>query len=146
MSFFSAPDVIQSIRNKSFAKVAYLSGLNGSLIKYVPSGTPEEHALALRWREELNYEFDHSRSIQGTIRQLAAVGDLSVIQSSEIWGGKVGKISPQFTLYSAASLSAMPSKVVKQPAFSQVFANRNEDLKFARSRMYQQPEQQYGFI
>lgn len=146
MSFFSAPDVIHSIRNKSFATVAYLSGLNGSLIKYVPSGTPEEHALALRWREELNYEFDHSRSIQGTIRQLAAVGDLSVIQSSEIWGGKVGKISPQFTLYSAVTLSAMPSKVVKQPAFSRVFANRNEALKFARSRMYQQPEQQYGFI
>ena len=42
MSFFSAPDIIHSIRNKSFATVAYLSGLNGSLIKYVPSGTPEE--------------------------------------------------------------------------------------------------------
>ena len=146
MSFFSAPDVIHAIRNKAFATVAYLSGLNGSLIKYVPSGSTAEHALALRWREELNYEFDHSKTIQGTIRQLAAVGDLSVIQSSEIWGGKVGKITPQFTLYSATVISNMPSKAIKHPAYSQVFDSRQAAIKFARSRMYQQPEQQYGFI
>lgn len=145
-SFFSPPDFIHIVRQRAFAPATYLSGLNGSLIKYVASGSSDEQALAVRFRQETQAEFDQSKTVLDFILPMARAGELSVLQSSEIWGGKVGKLGPEFKVYSAASPVYGPGKVLKQPACSPIFTSLNAAAKFARRRVYEQPEQQYGYL
>lgn len=52
------------------------------------------------------------------IRSVAAVGELSVIQSNEIWGWKVGKLGADVDIYNLSSPVQTISKKVQQPAYS----------------------------
>lgn len=54
MNFFSPPDVVFAIGMRGFAAAAYLSGLNGSLIKYVPSGSADEEAVRVAFARALD--------------------------------------------------------------------------------------------
>lgn len=142
MNFFSPPDVVFAIGMRGFAAAAYLSGLNGSLIKYVPSGSADEEAVRVAFARAL----DRKKPMIDYIRSVAAVGELSVIQSNEIWGWKVGKLGADVDIYNLSSPVQTISKKVQQPAYSPFFASSLDAVKFARLRLYQQPERQYGYI
>ena len=142
MNFFSPPDVVFAIGMRGFAAVAYLSGLNGSLLKYVPSGSAEEEAVSVSFRGAL----DRRKPMIDYIRAVARVGELSVIQSNDIWGWKVGKLEADVAIYNPTMPIQATSKKVQQPAYSPFFSSSLEAVKYARLRLYQQPERQYGYI
>lgn len=142
MNFFSPPDVIFTVGMRGFARAGYLSGLNGSLIKYVPSGSDAEHALVQAYQKGII----RAKRLIEYVHELSAAGELSVIQTNDIWGWKVGKVGADFSIYVPAAGIDAPSKRVQQPAYSPVFTTLLEAVKFTRLRQYQQPEQQYGYI
>lgn len=142
MNFWSPPDVVFTVGMRGFASVGYLSGLNGSLIKYVPSGSEQEAALVQSYQKGII----RTKQLLSYVLELAAVGELSVIQTNEIWGWKVGRIGADFKLYDSTAMVQASGKRVQQPAFSPAFSTLLDAVKFTRLRQYQQPDQQYGFI
>lgn len=142
MNFFSPPDVIFTVGMRGFAQAGYVSGLNGSLIKYVPSGSDAEHALVQAYQRGII----RAKRLIEYVHELSAAGELSVIQTNDMWGWKVGKVGADFSIYVPAAGIDAPSKRVLQPAYSPVFTTLLEAVKFTRLRQYQQPEQQYGYI
>lgn len=142
MNFFSPPDVVFTVGMRGFARVGYLSGLNGSLIKYVPSGSEQEAALVEGYQKGLV----RAKQLISYVHELAAVGELSVIQTNDIWGWKVGKVDADFKIYNPATLPQAPNKQIQQPAYSPVFSSLLDAVKYTRLRLYQQPEQQFGYL
>ena len=97
LNFFSDLDFIADVSAQSFFRSAYLSGPDGLLLKYSPSGTREELSYYL-WLE-VGAPRDNPVAVFGVeniIRKVASVGELKVIVSNADWGGSVGRVPPDW--------------------------------------------------
>ena len=110
LSFFSSTDIFVMIRVRHIAAAHYLSGPDGSLLKYVASGSPSELAFMER-RDTLAFH--------ELIAQLAEAGELSVLATNTVWGTR-GRIRKGLKV---ASLLADDHAM--QPLFSAVFPRRD---------------------
>lgn len=146
VQFFSSIDIGVNHLNTYFASVHYLSAVNGVLLKYEASGSAAEEKLAIRFfndARERRLTFD---SIDGYIRATAMAGTLSVIQSSEVWDWKVGKVDGTYKLYKPGNtLDVVPGAMLR-PAFSPVASSLKALLNYVRNRTERVVESHYGFV
>lgn len=97
INFFSDMDFISDVSERSFFRSAYLSGPDGLLLKYSPSGTKEEFSY-YHWLKA-GAPRDNPVGVFGVvniIRKVASIGELKVIVSNADWGGSVGKVPPDW--------------------------------------------------
>lgn len=97
INFFSDMDFVADGSERSFFRSTYLSGPDGLLLKYSPSGSREEFSYYLwlkagapRGNPEEVY------GVPNIIRKVASIGELKVIVSNADWGGSVGKVPPDW--------------------------------------------------
>ncbi|MFP3507734.1 hypothetical protein, partial [Burkholderia sp. SIMBA_062] len=84
MSFYSIPDVILTQQDRLTLPYAYLSGPDGTLLRYQVSHSEEEAQYA-RWLSESgpwDSPHAHDGSLEGVFKKLAAVGTLRFLLSS----------------------------------------------------------------
>lgn len=115
ISFFSADDQAFVIGNRAFAPAHYLSGPEGSLLKYVSSGSAEEKTLLQQLLGERKIE--PFNEFEGAIWNLATAGDLRVVVPNRVWGGVRGRVARGWTLGSPLSPAGT---VQEQPFFTPV--------------------------
>ncbi|MFZ3280073.1 DUF4329 domain-containing protein [Pseudomonas sp.] len=93
INFFSSSDFIGDVAGQEVFPSAYLSGPDGTLLKYSPSGSAAEFDY-YRWHEAGSPP-DHPHGtydVPAIIARFAAVGELKVIVSSADWGHDVGRV------------------------------------------------------
>jgi hypothetical protein len=93
LNFFSDIDFVSDVSERAFFASAYLSGPDGVLLKYSPSGSKDElsyynwlRAGAPRGNPIAVY------GVENIIRKVAALGELKVIVSNADWGESVGRV------------------------------------------------------
>ena len=147
LSFFSPGDIAFTIQHRYFTKTHYLSGLNGSLIKYVSSGSREEAEYYPKLTNLTDPNTPYPvKKMQDYILKVASIGQLTVLQTSEIWGGKTGRVDQSFKIYKAEARLDLPEKVLNIPAYSQVYSSLKTALRRMRQRVLSMTEHQYGVI
>lgn len=112
ISFYSAGDFLGDVSARDFFRSAYLSGPDGSLLKYVSSGSPEERAYVL-WHQSgaPSGRPPAINDVMGLINKLATVGELKVIVSNADWGHSVGRVPADWkagTPFSTGTITEMP--------------------------------------
>ena len=99
LGFFSPPDMQVMIGFRDLAGIHYLSGPEGSLLKYVASGSTQEAAFLQRLKDIAPGDMDIHEDV---IPQLADAGELSVLVANTVWGEfagvstKVGEWAPDW--------------------------------------------------
>ena len=146
VNFFSNIDLLLNNQNAYFSRVHYLSGVNGSLLKYVASGSAKERALAERIYGDTEKGILTFDSAVGFVKAAVSVGDLSVIQSSEVWDGHLGSIGSDYQSFTPKSLEDIAPVIIAQPAFGPVFSTVELALKDVRARIHRTSESLYGVI
>lgn len=146
VQFFSSVDIGLNRLNAYFAPVHYLSAVNGVLLKYEASGSAYEAELASRIFKDTQAQRLTFDSIEGYIQAAAQAGTLSVIQSSEVWGWKVGKVDSSFNVYKPGNSLDVVSSVMRRPAFSPVASSLNALLNYVRNRAERVVDCHYGFV
>ncbi|KAF1022346.1 MAG: hypothetical protein GAK37_03375 [Pseudomonas sp.] len=135
MSFYSVPDIGFNYQERARFTQAYLSGPDGALLKYQPTGSAAEagfvHWLATNgpWTSP----HAHDGTVEGVYRKLASVGRLSFVLSSPAWGGSMGPVPTNWVPYQAFDASPMPLPC------GPVFADKQQALLRAWSRIQRQP-------
>lgn len=146
VQFFSPHDTGLNALNAYFAPVHYLSAVNGVLLKYEASGSAFEADLSARLIRDALARRLTLDSVEGEVQAAAKAGTLSVIQSSEVWGWKVGKVDSTFKLYTpATTLDVVPS-AIQRPAFSPMASSLKALLNYVRNRAERVVENHYGFF
>ncbi|MHC8383920.1 DUF4329 domain-containing protein [Pseudomonas sp. LB3P14] len=93
LNFFSDMDFIADVSERSFFRSAYLSGPDGSLLKYSPSGSKEETSYYLWLRAGAPRGNPVGAfGVVNIIRKVASIGELKVIVPNADWSGFVGKV------------------------------------------------------
>lgn len=146
VNFFSNIDLLLNHQNAYFARVHYLSGVNGSLLKYVASRSPQERALAERIDEDARRRILSYDSVVGFVKAAVAVAHLSVIQSSEVWDAKLGPLGSDYQPFTPKALQDIAPIIIAQPAFGPVFSSVELALKDVRARIHRTSESLYGVI
>ena len=144
--FFLSPDMYVMLMLSAFAPISYLSGLNGSLIKYQCSGSTQEKRLYQKLADAVQKRAPPFSSAEAAIRELASAGALSVIQSTEVWHSKTGPIDATFTRYVAYHELDIERVIISRPAFSPVLTSEEQTLDYMLSRIKQTSDSNYGFI
>ena len=119
LSFFSDGDFWHGVNNRDFFPAAYLSGPDGSLIRYAPSGSAEEFSFALwiRAGRPPNSKVALFGPFSTFVKKLSTLGTLSLIVPTALWGGSVGDVPADWVVFEPFS-SGAPTP---QPLFTGVF-------------------------
>ncbi|WP_191636180.1 DUF4329 domain-containing protein [Pseudomonas fluorescens] len=136
MSFYSVPDISFNYAERSTFASAYLSGPDGALLKYKPSGTEAERQY-VHWLDTSGpWESPHAHdgTVEGVFKKTASVGELSFLVSSETWGGSVGTVPTDWVPFETFESPR------NQPACSPVFDDANAALDHAQTRMRRMPD------
>lgn len=118
LSFFSPADIILMIRFRNVVGAHYLSGPDGSLLKYVASGSLKE--LAFLNLLETDVDAWNMNLQEGPIPKLAEEGELSVLVANAVWGGVRGRVDKDWQMG-----TSLVSEHLLQPFFSSVFPRRD---------------------
>lgn len=145
-SFFSPTDVQSMLSTASFAPASYLSGLNGSLIKYQSSGSDDEKDFTGLITEAKKHALAPFDKLIDVVRKLVDIGTVSVLQANEIWEQKTGPLDDTFSVYSPAETLDIDRVIVQLPAFGPVVLSESQALAYVRSRADETPESHYGVI
>ena len=143
---FSSTDMVLNRLNANFAPAHYLSGVNGSLIKYIPSGSALENALVERIVLDTLAGKITFETIAEFVQAAASMGRLRVIQATEVWGGKVGRVQPDFKVYAPTQSLDIAPVIVQQPAFGPINDSLEQAVKEVRARVNQTSEPVFGVI
>ncbi|OPA95248.1 hypothetical protein BFW87_14490 [Pseudomonas fluorescens] len=99
--FYSEPDIMFNHQNRSKFREAYLSGPNGTLVKYQFDETAAAlgfaHWIITRGKFESPHAFDGT--IEGFYKKVASVGRLTFLISSPYWGGSLGQVPADWVPY-----------------------------------------------
>lgn len=93
LGFFSDIDFVADVSERLFFQSAYLSGPDGSLLKYSPSGSAEELDY-WRWLKAGAPKGDPAGvyGVANVIGKVAALGELVVVVSNADWADSLGKV------------------------------------------------------
>lgn len=119
LSFFSDGDFWHGVNNREFFPAAYLSGPDGSLIRYASSGSVEERSFALwiKAGRPRNNKVALFGPFSTFVKKLSTLGTLSLIVPTALWGGSVGDVPADWVVFQPFSGGApTPS-----PLFTGVF-------------------------
>ena len=143
---FSTADMVLNRLNAYFAVAHYVSGVNGSLLKYIASGSPLEEALTERIALDTSEGKLTFPTIAQYIQAAARVGTLRVIQSTEIWGAKPGLLRGDFKVFTPSKSLDIAPVIVQQPAFGPISESIEQAVKEMRARVNQTSDSVYGII
>ncbi|WP_315250633.1 DUF4329 domain-containing protein [Pseudomonas fragi] len=146
VNLFSPIDIYTMMLMQPFVAVSYLSGLNGSLIKYECSGSDEEKHFTQLLGNARERSVETIDSPRKAALILIKLGTLSVIQSSECWDKKVGALDGSFTPWTPQSLLDIERVIIQRPAFGPIVSTEALALQYVRSRTDQTPDEHYGVI
>lgn len=146
INFFYSHNIYVMLALSSFVSVRYLSGLNGSLIKYQGSGSEREKKLFKKLELAAHTREEPFVQVIDAVRALASAGELSVIQATEVWHWKTGQIDPDFSLFDAKRAQYVPAVMIQRPAFGPLLFSEQDALDDCLSRIRQTSESNYGFI
>lgn len=135
MSFYSVPDISFNHQDRARFTLAYLSGPDGALLKYQPSGSAAEAGF-VHWLDTggpWESVHAHDGTLEGVYKKLASVGQLTFVLSSPAWGGSVGTVPGDWQPYRAFSAPALPV------ACGPVFSDTLEALAHAWSLIQRRP-------
>jgi hypothetical protein len=112
INFFSDLDFVADVAARDFFRSAYLSGPDGTLLKYSPSGSKEEFSYYL-WRKAGSPPGNPvgTYDVMSIINKVAAVGELKVIVTHADWGYSIGRVPPDWEAgkpFSTGTPSEMP--------------------------------------
>lgn len=130
----------------SFAPASYLSGLNGSLLKYQCSGSADEKEFAAIITEAKRYALPPFDKLIDVVKKLLEIGTVSVIQSNEVWRQKTGPLDETFSVFEPAETLDIAPVIVQRPAFGPIVSSEAQALGYVRSRVDQTPDSHYGVI
>lgn len=138
---FISSEMLFSMNVGAAVPAHYLSGPDGSLIKYVVSGNAIEHALFKRLVQEQlsdsgSYEFVHS-----LIQDCAAAGELWVVVPNAEWGGVRGRVKPTWE-----PGTAVTSTVDALPLCTRVYAQADKAATAALGESVSVGDVASGFI
>ncbi|WP_275407422.1 DUF4329 domain-containing protein [Pseudomonas granadensis] len=93
VNFFSSDDFLGDVANQEVFPSAYLSGPDGTLLKYSPSGSEAEFQY-YSWHDAGSPPgHPHGTyDVPSIIRKFATVGELKVIVSNADWGHSIGVV------------------------------------------------------
>ncbi len=132
-SFFTENDQVFVLAHRGFSDVHYLSGHEGSLLKYVSTGS----ALEKKLREDLSGRVDQPlfAYFEEPIHRLAAAGELSVVVGNAAWGAR-GRVTQA------------PGPVPpEQPLFTRLYDDANTAVHRVWSRLAPAPgSPQWGMV
>ncbi|CRM62232.1 DUF4329 domain-containing protein [Pseudomonas sp. 58 R 3] len=119
LSFFSDGDFWHGVNNRDFFPAAYLSGPDGSLIRYASSGSVEERSFALwiKAGRPRNNKVALFGPFSTFVKKLSTLGTLSLIVPTALWGGSAGDVPADWVVFQPFS-SGAPTP---QPLFTGVF-------------------------
>ncbi|HEF4761816.1 TPA: DUF4329 domain-containing protein [Pseudomonas putida] len=120
LNFFSDMDFIADVAERSFFRSAYLSGPDGLLLKYSPSGSKEEFSYYLWLRA--GAPRGNPVGVFGVvniIKKVASLGDLRVVVSNADWGNCVGKVPADW----APGADFSKGKVTALPLMTSIYGN-----------------------
>ncbi|WP_160055430.1 DUF4329 domain-containing protein [Pseudomonas sp. R84] len=120
INFFSDLDFVADVAARDFFRSAYLSGPDGTLLKYSSSGSKEEFSYYL-WRKAGSPSGNPvgTYDVMSIINKLASVGELKVIVSNADWGHSVGQVPPDWKAGQAFS----SGRVTELPLMTRVCVN-----------------------
>ncbi|MHA4965543.1 DUF4329 domain-containing protein [Pseudomonas extremorientalis] len=134
--FFSEPDIIFLFQDRHKFKSAYLSGPDGTLIKFEPddSTAGAEYGRWLRYREGgFDSPHAHAGDMIGYYKKLASLGRLSFLASIPVWGDSVGEVPTGWEPYKPFKAPPLPLPC------GPVFADKDQALAHAWSRIQRKP-------
>lgn len=134
--FFSERDVVFNHYEGRSLVTAYLSGPNGTLLKYQPSFSEAERQF-VDWLDDVKTALPahgHDGTLEGYIKKLASLGRLSLLLASDDWGGAAGLIDQSWQPY--LPLVEPQGTVACGPLFKDV----TKALNAAQVRMRRKPE------
>ncbi|MGB3125700.1 MAG: DUF4329 domain-containing protein [Pseudomonas sp.] len=135
MSFYSTPDMSLNYVERARFSVAYLSGPDGALLKYQPSGSAAEAGF-VQWLDSNGpwaSPHAHDGSLEGVYTKLASVGQLTFLLSSPAWGGSVGRVPADWVPY-----APFQAPVLTMPC-GPVFSDKAGVLAYAASLVQRTP-------
>lgn len=99
--FYSEPDIIFNHQNRPKFREAYLTGPDGTLIKFQFDETAAAHGFAHWITTQGKFESPHAfdGTIEGFYKKVASVGRLTFLISSPYWGGSVGQVPANWEPY-----------------------------------------------
>ena len=105
LSFFSDSDFWHAVNNRDFFPAAYLSGPDGSLIRYASSGSAEERSFALwiKAGRPRNNKVALFGPFSTFVKKLSTLGTLSLIVPTALWGGSVGDVPADWVVFQSFS-------------------------------------------
>ncbi len=114
---FSRTEMEYIIRLRSVAAAHYLSGPEGSLLKYVTSRSPKELAFLNFLVEKTGQHID---VFEEFIPMLAEAGELWVLVANPAWGGERGRVDKDWKLG-----DRLGGERTLQPSCSSIFPGRD---------------------
>lgn len=141
LGFFSRGHLLSELQDPdSYGQRHYLSGPDGSLIKYESTEPTEEKKIL-----ELGFKpFGPFSDVEQLIRKVAQIGTLSVLVANAQWGGKRGKVPVNWTLDTPVTPWPMPEL---QPFFSPVTDRVDKAIEAAGMTIHPQGDSVYlGFV
>ncbi|MHC8346166.1 hypothetical protein [Pseudomonas sp. RT6P73] len=124
LGFFSRGHILSHMQDPGpYGQRHYLSGPDGSLIKYESTQPAEEKKLF----EQGFKAFGLFSDVEQLIQKVAQTGTLSILVANEQWGGVRGNVSASWTLGTAAVRSPTPL----QPFFCAVFDQVEQAIEAA---------------
>jgi hypothetical protein len=125
LSFFTGPRLLGYLNNVTvFGQWYYLSGPDGSLIKFESTDSSVEKILVKNYSESPKSFSDFEQLIQ----RLAILGTLTVVVANEQWGGVRGKVPANWTLGRAVH---KPEVLRDQPFYAPVTAQASDAIAAA---------------
>ncbi len=131
LSWFSTEEMQFNISMGKVVPAHYLSGPDGSLVKYVASDSALERALGIRlWNEQHSGQPSHRYAfVHSFILDCAAAGELWVVVANEDWGGRRGRVTARWT-----PGTAVASEVEVLPLCTRVCTHADEAAMIALAK------------
>ena len=142
-NFFLPANIHSLLGMGRFADVHYLSGFNGSLLKV--QARPTDDAKELFAFLSQVEEDDQPNGLQGFFQQVVDTLQVDVIESTEVWSGQTGRLSPGFFSLPLRALDT-DDVIIQRPAYGPVLASEQLALEYALSLSAKTSSQHYCFI
>ncbi|QJI34265.1 DUF4329 domain-containing protein [Pseudomonas sp. ADAK13] len=129
LGFFSGSDFTHDVDDREFFPAAYLSGPDGSLIRYAPSGSYQEHRFALwiRSGKRPGNPVGVYGSFDQLVKKISTLGELSLIVPTALWGGDAGKVPADWVVF-----EPFTSKALTPPLCTSIFTRAEDAVKAAQ--------------
>ena len=129
LGFFSSSDFSHDVDDREFFPAAYLSGPDGSLIRYAPSGSSPERSFALWLRagKPAGSRVGVYGPFNEFVKKVSTLGELSLIVPTALWGGSFGKVPANWVVFEPFSSSTL----TELPLFTAVFDQATKAIRSA---------------